>query len=115
MFGNQILSLYSTDARVIEYGIGRMAVICTFYCLCGMMDVMVGGLRGIGYSVLPMIVSLIGACGFRLVWLATIFKVPEFHTISVVYWSYPISWIMTLFVHVICFLWARKHMRSQMA
>lgn len=114
-FGNSLLQIYTDNPAVIAAGMNRLWVIAFTYALCGMMDVMVGGLRGIGYSVLPMIVSLIGACGFRLVWLATIFKVPEFHTISVVYWSYPISWIMTLFVHVICFLWARKHMRSQMA
>lgn len=114
-FGNSLLHIYTDSPAVIEAGMSRLWVIAFTYALCGMMDVMVGGLRGIGYSVMPMFVSLVGACGFRLVWLATIFKIPKFHTISVVYWSYPISWILTLLVHVFCFLWARKHVRSCLA
>lgn len=73
---------------------------------------MVGGLRGIGYSVMPMIVSLIGACGLRLLWIATIFQIPRFHTIQMLYWSYPITWTITASVHIICFLWAMKRVRS---
>ncbi len=111
-FGNQLLHIYTDSPAVIKAGMDRLWVIAFTYYLCGMMDVMVGGLRGIGYSIMPMIVSLLGACAFRLVWLATIFKIPQFHSIQVVYWSYPISWIMTFLVHVICFLWARKHMRN---
>ena len=86
----------------------RMGIVCTTYALCGMMDVMVGGLRGIGYSIMPMLVSLVGACGLRLLWIATIFQLPQFHTIQTIYWSYPISWAITFGVHVICFLWAMK-------
>ena len=55
---------------------------------------------------MPMIVSLIGACGLRLVWLSTIFKMNGFHTVQIVYDSYPISWIITIIVHIICFIWA---------
>ncbi|MDD3221284.1 MAG: MATE family efflux transporter [Clostridia bacterium] len=113
LFGNQLLSVYSSSAEVIGAGMNRLRVIASTYALCGMMDVMVGSLRGIGYSVLPMIVSLIGACGLRLVWLATIFQIPEFHTVQTIYISYPISWVITLAAHIICFIWARKHMKKQ--
>ncbi len=114
VFGSELLDIYTSSPPVIEAGMRRLHVIAFTYALCGMMDVMVGGLRGIGYSVMPMIVSLIGACGFRLVWLATVFLIPQFHTIETVYWSYPISWILTMVVHVICFFWARKHVRRKL-
>ena len=86
----------------------RLRVIAGTYALCGMMDVMVGVLRGIGYSILPMAVSLIGACGFRILWLATIFKMDGYHTITVIYLSYPISWILTFAAHVVCYLCVRR-------
>lgn len=96
-----LLRLYSKDAQVIEYGVLRLSIICTTYCLCGMMDVMVGSLRGMGYSIMPMLVSLSGACLFRVVWIYTIFK--QYHTLKCLYWSYPISWTLTFLVHLLCF------------
>ena len=79
-----------------------------------MMDVMVGGLRGIGYSVMPMIVSLIGACGLRLLWIATLFQTSRFHTMPMLYLSYPVSWIITFSAHVVCFVWAMRRLRVQL-
>ena len=78
------------------------------YALCGIMDVMVGALRGVGYSIMPMIVSLIGACGLRLLWLATVFQIDRYHTVTTVYLSYPITWIITLSVHILCFVLIRR-------
>lgn len=101
--GPFFLRLFSTEPDVIAAGMVRLSVILSTYYLCGMMDVMVGGLRGIGYSVTPMIVSLIGACGLRLVWISTVFQIPKFHSPKTVYMSYPVSWIITFCVHVICF------------
>ena len=111
LFGNELLTIYSSKQDVIGAGMVRLKMICGTYALCGMMDVMVGILRGLGYSVMPMIVSLIGACGLRLVWIFTIFKIPDYHTIEVLYASYPISWTITFVVHVICFwiVWRRKY------
>lgn len=100
--GGTLLKLYSSDPEVISYGILRMRYICVTYFLCGMMDVMVGGLRGIGYSIMPMLVSLTGACLFRIVWIYTVFQ--EVRTLPCLYISYPISWILTFSVHLICFL-----------
>ena len=108
-FGNALLGIYSPSAEVIAAGMVRMKFICTVYALCGIMDVLVGALRGIGYSIIPMIVSLIGACGLRLLWIATVFQIPEYHSLSTVYISYPITWTITLTVHAITFaLAARK-------
>ena len=108
VFGNELLSLYSTKPEVITQGMVRLQMICTLYALCGIMDVMVGVLRGLGYSVMPMIVSLLGACGLRLLWVFTVFRIPEYHTTKVLYFSYPMSWIITIVVHVVCFLVVRK-------
>lgn len=99
--GGVLLKLYSPDAEVIEYGMLRLFYICTTYALCGMMDVMVGSLRGMGYGIMPMLVSLTGACLFRVVWIMTVFK--SYHSLEVLYVSYPISWGLTFAVHLLCF------------
>ena len=99
--GGTLLRLYSTDAEVIRYGILRMGYICTLYFLCGMMDVAVGVLRGMGYAIMPMLVSLTGACLLRVVWIYTVFQ--EYHTLECLYLSYPISWGLTFAVHMVCF------------
>ena len=114
LFGRDLLAIYTTSPAVIDAGLIRMRIVCTTYAVCGMMDVMVGGLRGIGYSVMPMLVSLVGACGLRLLWIATIFQLPLFHTIQMLYWSYPVSWTITVAVHVLCFLWALKRVKRHL-
>ncbi len=102
LFAREMLQVYTPKPEVIEYGVLRLSIICTSYFLCGMMDVMVGILRGMGYSVMPMLVSLTGACLFRIVWVMTVFK--QVQTITCLYWSYPISWGLTFAVHLICFI-----------
>lgn len=112
-FGESLLRMYSSNAEVIVAGMARLRIICTIYALCGIMDVLVGALRGIGYSVIPMIVSLVGACGLRLVWIATVFQLPQYHSLTTVYLSYPITWTITLTVHAVTFaLAARKVLRE---
>ena len=109
-FGRHILRLYSSDGEVIEYGMIRLSIICTYYCLCGMMDTMVGAIRGLGYSVMPMVVSLIGACGLRVLWVMTIFQWER--TLLCLYISYPVSWTITFAVHVICYVAVRNWMKK---
>ena len=110
LFGETLLRFYSTDAEVISYGMIRMGYIAVFYFLCGIMDVMVGGLRGLGYSVMPMIVSLLGACGLRILWIFTIFA--HFRTLDMLYISYPITWTITASVHVICYVIGIRKMQK---
>lgn len=99
-FGEQLLGIYSSDPEVIQYGLNRMHLICAPYFLCGLMDVMVGSMRGMGYSFLPMIVSLIGACGLRVVWIFTVF---QWHrSLFTLYLSYPITWTITALAHMAC-------------
>ncbi|MBR6237663.1 MAG: MATE family efflux transporter [Lachnospiraceae bacterium] len=112
VFGERLLSMYSKDAEVIDYGLKRMAVIMLTYYLCGIMDVMVGTLRGMGYSIMPMIVSLMGACVFRIIWIFTVFRL--IHTPKCLYISYPISWGLTFSVHLICFIFvARRRLNDR--
>ena len=110
-FGQQLLSIYTNDRHVIQYGIERLSVIAATYCLCGMMDTLVGSLRGVGYSILPMLVSLTGVCVFRVIWIFTVFK--SLHTQFSLYVSYPISWTITIIAHMLCFLVVRKRIRKE--
>ena len=100
--GPQLLSFYNGDPEVIKYGLMRMTIIMPTYFLCGMMDTMVGQLRGVGCSILPMIVSLSGACLLRIVWIYTVFAQPAYHSLNVLYISYPISWGVTFLIHLAC-------------
>lgn len=102
IFGKFLLGIYSDDINVINAGMVKLLYMCVPYFLCGIMDVFVGSLRGMGSSIVPMIVSLLGACAFRLVWIATYFKAHR--SIDVLYLSYPISWIITAFIHFITFI-----------
>lgn len=104
LFSPVLMGLYSTSEAVINIGIERIAWVCGTYALCGMMDVMVGVLRGMGYSIMPMIVSLIGACGLRIIWIFTAFQMERFHKPMYLYATYPASWSITFLIHVICFM-----------
>lgn len=108
LFGRSLLALYTNSTAVMAAGMIRMRFICALYAICGMMDVMVGSLRGMGYAVMPMIVSLIGACGLRLVWIFTFFRMEAFHTQASLYMTYPASWLLTFVAHVVCFIIVRR-------
>ena len=108
--GRWLLRIYTNNPEVIEAGMKRMIVITTTYFLCGMMDVMVGIMRGLGYSIIPMIVSLVGACGLRLIWIATVFQIPQYHNVTTVYVAYPISWAITFTIHVITYIIIRQRL-----
>ncbi len=105
LFGRPLLSIYITDSpEAITYGITRMAYIALPYFLCGLMDVTTGALRGLGCSFVPMVITVIGACGLRIAWIYTIFQIPQYHTLSCLYSSYPISWILTFAVEIVAFV-----------
>ncbi|WP_278909185.1 MATE family efflux transporter [Faecalicoccus pleomorphus] len=104
--GDFLLHIYSTDPEVIRIGLIRLSFICTTYFLCGIMDVFVGSLRGMGYSILPMLVSMMGVCVFRIFWIFTIFQAHR--ELSTLYISYPISWILTIAVDIVCYIYIRR-------
>ncbi len=111
-FGPQLLGVYTPSADVAAQGMVRLLYVCVPYFLCGIMDVMVGSLRGLGWSVAPMIVSVVGACGLRLLWVATVFQF--YRTPRCLYISYPITWVVTGAVHILCFLVIRKRVYARM-
>ena len=100
-FGEQLLSIYITDsAEAVAWGLVRMGIIARFYFLCGVMDVSTGALRGLGASVSPMVISVLGVCGVRIGWIATIFQIPRFHTPQCLYSSYIFSWTLTFLIQM---------------
>ena len=109
LFGHGLLGIYSKSEEVIACGMGRLKIIFTTYYLCGMMDGLANSIRGIGHSLMPVISSLLGACIFRIIWLATVFQLPQFHIPVTIFLSYPISWILTFVVNLI---WYNKYIRK---
>lgn len=108
VFGERLLGIYSADPAVIDAGMQRLYMVCGPYFLCGMMDVMTGVLRGVGYSILPMAVSLLGACAFRILWIVTIFAAAPSMTSLMI--SYPTSWLLTFCAHslIFIFIWKKR-------
>ena len=102
MLGPSLLKVYGASAAEIEFGLIRLGVICSTYFLCGIMDTLVGIMRGLGYAILPMLVSLSGACLLRVVWVMTVFQ--AYRSLRVLYISYPVTWIVTASIHFICLL-----------
>ncbi len=105
IFSRPLLSIYISDSEeAIRYGVTRLLYISVPYCLCGIMDVSTGLLRGLGSSVMPMIITVAGVCGFRIVWIYSVFSMPQYHTLEVLYISYIISWTMTFIVQIVLFV-----------
>lgn len=111
LFRYQMLGIYSSDMDVINFGIERLELFCLTYFTCGAMDVMVGQMRGMGYSIVPMIVSLVGVCGIRIVWIFTVFKASN--SLLTLYMSYPVSWVVTLAVHFSTFLYVYHKVKQR--
>ncbi len=101
IFSEQIVSFFSDDAGVIQIGAERMRLVMPFFFFCSLMDVTASEIRGMGKSVEPMLVSLIGACGIRIFWV--FFILPLDRTLINLYWSYPVSWAVTFFAQFIMF------------
>ncbi len=116
IFARELLSIYITDsAEAIELGIIRQSIICMTYFTCGMMDVMTGVMRGMGASLVPMSITVLGVCGMRIGWIYTVFQMPEYHTLAGLYTSYPISWVFTFLVEFIVYLFMLKRLNKKFA
>lgn len=103
-FGEPLMSLYITDSpEAIKMGYIRLAYVTLPYCLVCTMNVTNGALRGLGYSLTAMILSLAGACVLRIIWIFTIFQIPEYHTLACLYQSYPVTWIVTFIIELTVF------------
>lgn len=103
VFRTPLLSLYLSDAESMQSAFFRMDVISLTYFLCGIMEVYSYAIRGMGYSTLPTIISMLGACGLRILWLQTIFRIPAMHTLTGVFLTFPVSWVVTTLANYICY------------
>lgn len=112
IFGHQLLGIYTSDAEVIACGIEIFLYTTVTYFLCGLMDLFPGAMRGMGYSFVPMIISIIGTVGLRIVWIFWVF--PNNRSLDVLFISYPASWIFTIAMQVTCFLFVRKRVFRKM-
>ena len=105
LFAEPLLSIYITDsAEAIAVGVVRLTYIALPYFICGMMDVTTGALRGLGSSLVPMVISVLGVCGIRIAWIYTIFQIPQYHTPECLYASYLISWVATFLIQTTAFI-----------
>ncbi len=110
-FSEFVVGFFSDDSGVIEIGAERMRIVLPFFFFCSLMDVAASQIRGMGKSVEPMIVSLIGACGIRIFWVFVI--LPLDRTLVNLYWSYPVSWIITFFAQFIMYFILKKQMEKK--
>ena len=109
-FGPELLKIYTSDADVIRCGVEVLAFTTVPYSCCGIMDLLPGALRGMGYSGVPMILSIIGTVGTRIVWIFGLF--PAHRSLSFLFISYPVSWILTILMQAVCFCFVRKHVHQ---
>ena len=110
IFGTQILQIYTEDAQVVQCGLEILSITTVPYFLCGIMDLFPGALRGMGYSAVPMILSIIGTVGTRILWIFVFF--PQYRSLYFLFISYPGSWLATIVMQVICFIVVRRHVHS---
>ena len=113
IFSHQLFGIYTSSEAVKAVGIERLRVIIMTYALCGLMEVTGGVMRGIGYSVLPTVVTLLGVCVFRVIWVVGLLSIPAFHSVITVYLSYPVSWALTFGAHLVCFIWVKKRVLAK--
>ena len=110
IFGRELLGIYITDSpEAINYGMERLKFMLIPYFLCGIMDTTTGAMRGIGSSVIPMIITVVGVCVMRIVWIYTVFAMPQYHSFSGLFISYPISWLLTFTALFISFITVMRH------
>ena len=112
IFGNTFLSLFTNDALVMQSGMEKLRIMAFSYCLSSFMDCTIAASRGIGKSILPTIIVMIGSCAFRVLWVYTIFA--QFHTITSLYLLYPCSWTLTAIVEIAYFLYSFRKIKQMM-
>ena len=111
MFGPQLLRIYTSDGNVIQCGMEILSITTILYCLCGIMDLIPGAMRGMGHSAVPMVLSVIGTVGTRIVWIYGFF--PHHRSLYFLFISYPGSWVFTIIMQAVCFYFVRKKCRIQ--
>lgn len=111
ILGRQILGIYTNQSEVIECGMEILSISTIPYFLCGIMDMLPGAMRGVGYSAVPMVLSIVGTVGTRLVWIYGVF--PSHRSLYELFISYPASWFITIVMQAICLVFVRKKVRNK--
>ena len=106
LFGPELLKIYTNNPQVIQCGVEILLYTTVTYFLCGLMDLFPGALRGMGCSTVPMILSVIGTVGTRIIWIFWVF--PKHRSLDMLFISYPASWIVSIVMQVVCFWFVRK-------
>ena len=111
LFKDLIISIYTSDSAVAEFAIIKIMYVMLPYILCGIMEIFAGTMRGLGYALTPMLVSLMGACGIRILWIMTVFQFSK--TLPTLYFCYPVSWFTTAMAHLVCIFFALKKLKKE--
>ncbi len=111
LFGPQLLQIYTSDTAVIQCGMEILLYTTVTYFMCGLMDLFPGALRGMGFSAVPMLLSVIGTVGTRIVWIFMVF--PQHRSLDVLFISYPASWFVTIVLQVICYSLVRRKVKKK--
>ena len=106
LFGRQFLALFTTESAVIDAGMKRVGVMALAYCISAFMDCTIAASRGLGKTVVPTVIVIMGSCVFRVIWVYTIFA--HFHTIPSLYLLYPCSWALTAIAEILYFIHCYK-------
>lgn len=112
VFGNQVSHIYTDDPNVIKCSVEILALTTVPYFLCGFMDTFPGVLRGMGRSTVPMILCLLGTVGVRILWIYCFF--PHNRTLGYLFVSYPVSWIATIVMQLIYYIFIRKEVHKEL-
>lgn len=112
LLGDHILRIYTDSDAVVRYGMQVFLYTTSTYFICGLMDLLPGAMRGMGYSTVPMLLSVIGTVGTRIFWIYCVF--PSHHALDVLFISYPLSWLVTVVMQVVCYIFVRRRVRRQM-
>lgn len=113
LFSKQLLGLFITDsALALEHATKRLIAVCLPYFLCGVMDVLAGGLRGMGYSIVPTVSTLVGVCGLRMVWIA--YVLPKWYTPYTLYICWAVSWAVAIVLHSIYFIIVKRRTEKEL-
>ena len=112
LFGPELLKIYTSDQAVIQCGMEILLYTTVTYFMCGLMDLFPGALRGMGYSAVPMLLSIVGTVGTRVAWILWVF--PKHRALDVLFISYPASWLVTIILQVICYYFVRKKVKNKL-
>lgn len=112
LFGPELLKIYTSDQAVIQCGMEILLYTTVTYFMCGLMDLFPGALRGMGYSAVPMLLSVVGTVGTRVAWIFWVF--PKHRALDVLFISYPASWLVTIILQVICYYFVRRKVKNKL-